>query len=370
MKVLFCGDIMPGGVLCYQDEYVSDDIKSLFLNSDLRVGTLECAIGDNIAFDSRKMALPFGKNIVYAPNDSLKRIKELNFNVVTLANNHIFDLGYEGLKNTISLLDEADIKHCGAGANLKEASKPCYVNIKDKTFAFIGCCFKDLPPYVVEAATDSKPGIFQTDINGIRRVIKEAKQNADYVTVLPHWGKEYSYMPPDRCLSIARVMIKAGADAIMGSHPHIINPIIQYKDKPVYFSMGNFMFPDFCIQVPRPIYYPNTKQEVDLLPTVKNYPKTVNGPTKVVWDKPSRIGFIPIVSFSDSIEVTDYLCKMSEHNILELMPESEAIDERIKIERIGKKYANCISWITRTFKYFFVTFFIRIKNKLMRIIKG
>lgn len=369
MKILFCGDIMPGGVISYQDEFVSDEVISHLSRADFRVGTLECALGNNIPFDTKKMALPYGKNIVYAPESSIKILQKLDFNVVSLANNHIFDLGYEGLKNTIKLLEGAGIKYCGAGDNIKEASKPCYVECDGKTIAFIGCCFYNLPPYVVEAATETTPGIFQTQKKEIINSIISVKQTCDFLIILPHWGKEYCYMPPDECLPLAKTMIDAGADAVMGSHTHIINPKILYKEKPIYFSMGNFLFPDFCLQVPRPIYYPKTKEEAYSLPIVLNYPKKIDVPTRVVWDTPSRIGYISTISFENRITISDIFCKLSENNVLEILRGEAEILEREKMMKFAELYAGRLRWEIRYFKKNIKEFLSRVLNKISRIFK-
>lgn len=133
--ILFCGDIMPGGVLPYQEGYISDAVQEYLDSFDFRIGTLEAAIGTDLAYDEIKMQ---GRaNIVYARNEDFYRIKEMGFNVVSLANNHVGDLGNEGLKNTIKLLREAGIQYCGAGMNIEETSKPAIIDCNGKTMAIL-----------------------------------------------------------------------------------------------------------------------------------------------------------------------------------------------------------------------------------------
>ena len=318
MIIAFCGDIMPGGVLPYQQEYASKAVRALLRSADYRVGTLECAIGDNLPFDENKMGPNGWKNIVYAREVDLQRVVDLNFNLVSLANNHIFDLGIEGLRNTIRLLREKGIKFCGAGENIEDALKPCYVDIDGLRYAFIGCCFKGLPPWYVEAADNKKPGIFLADEGSICNVLRKAKAQSDYVIVLPHWGTEYDYVPPRGCVKLAKVMIDAGADAIFGSHTHIMNPKLTYKGKPIYFSLGNFLFSDFCLQVPRPIYYPQTREEVYRLPVVINYPNFIEEPKRVVWSKSSRRGVITILQINERINATCWFTYLNEENVITL----------------------------------------------------
>ena len=99
MRIFIGGDIMPGGVLPYQETYIDEGLKAMLSQYDFRVGTLECAIGDGLPFDDEKIK---GRaNIIYARTEDLSRVKELGFDVVSLANNHVFDLGVEGLRNTM-----------------------------------------------------------------------------------------------------------------------------------------------------------------------------------------------------------------------------------------------------------------------------
>jgi Bacterial capsule synthesis protein PGA_cap. len=122
MKLLFCGDIMPGGVLPYQTEFVSPELREYLAGFDARIGTLEAAIGTDFPFDPVKVN--GRQNIVYAREEDFFRVKDLGFNVVSLANNHMMDLTEQGLSNTIKLIRENGIKSCGAGANVEEASRP------------------------------------------------------------------------------------------------------------------------------------------------------------------------------------------------------------------------------------------------------
>ena len=143
IKIVFVGDIFPGGVLVDQEKICDEKIMDVLMSADLRVATLESALGpgdtDGYSFDEEKMARPDWRNIIWAPDKCINRLKELHIDVVTIANNHIFDLGEKGLVNTIRLLDENGIKHCGAGFNKEDASKPAVVEVKGKKIAFWGC---------------------------------------------------------------------------------------------------------------------------------------------------------------------------------------------------------------------------------------
>lgn len=295
MTVLFCGDFVPGGILHYQDNCVDSHLLDYIGCIDFRICTLECAIGTNIPYDEAK------KNstnaIVYSTDDDFKRIKEFGFNIVSLANNHITDLGKEGLVNTIQLLDQNGILHFGAGLNIEDAKKPLVIIKDELTIAFIGCLFKGVAPTIFHAADINEYGVYQTDIETIVSDIKLAKETYDKVIIMPHWAQEYNYMPPPYCYDYAKRMIDAGADAIIGSHPHIVNPHLKYKGKDIYFSLGNYLFPDICMEVPRPMYYPKEYQEISELPRVWAYPTRINQPSVAVWPKRSRVGMTVELSF-------------------------------------------------------------------------
>lgn len=289
MNLFFCGDIMPGGVLPYQDNYISAELKSFMNNFDFRIGTLESAIGTNLPHDPVKIA--GRQNIVYARNEDFFRVKEMGFDVVSLANNHVWDLGEEGLKNTISILQKNGIKYCGAGMNIEEASRPAVIEKGGLSVAILAYCMCG-NKYLgyVELAGENKAGINPLDIERVVKDIKQAKQKYDKVIVMPHWGREYRYEPLPECVAMAKQMIGAGADAVLGSHTHQVQPFLELKGKPVCFSMGNFLFPDFYMYPPRPIWYPELCEDLSKIKNVVGYPFPIEEPIRQVWNPISRYG--------------------------------------------------------------------------------
>ena len=298
MKILFLGDIMPGGVFHYQDKIVSDDVERYLMSYDLRVACLESAIGDSLEYDPEKMN---GKmNIIYCKDNDFRRILELNINVVTLANNHVFDLGVEGFKNTRRLLEKYNIKYCGAGLNIKEASEPAVINIGGKTIAFIAFCQYGTPFIgYVPIATEENYGINPLDINKVEEQIFEAKKKFDFVIILPHWGREYQIYPNKLEKRLAYRMIKAGADAIIGGHTHRVQPAVLYRKRPIFYSLGNFAFPDFFMAPPRPMYYPESEKELNDAKISYDYPNIVDSITKRVWLESSRYGMMASVKIEN-----------------------------------------------------------------------
>lgn len=304
MRILFCGDIMPGGVLPYQREYISDDLKKYLDSFGLRIGTLEAAIGTDLPYDQTKTD---GRmNIVYARNEDFFRIKEMGFDVVSLANNHVFDLGEEGLKNTIDILKKNNIKYCGAGLNIEEASAPAIIEKDGVRIALLAyCMYGNQYLGYVELAGDNKAGVNPLDIEKVEADIKKYKQQCDYVVVMPHWGREYQYLPMVECKIMAQRMVDVGADAVIASHAHNIQPEIKYKGKSIFFCLSNFLFPDFLMHPPRPIWYPSDDVNIDYIKREVGYPSNIKDPIVSVWTERSRVGMLVDATFKDG----KVLCK-------------------------------------------------------------
>ncbi len=319
IKIAFVGDIFPGGVLVNQERICDDKVMDVLMSADLRVGTLECALGpgetDGYSFDEEKMKRPDWRNIIWAPEECAKRLKELHIDVVTLANNHIFDLGEKGLKNTIRLLDELGIMHCGAGANYDEASRPAVVTLKGKRIAFLG--YMTYSWRAPHPPTDSRGGINQLYIDCVEKSIIRCKNLFDYVFVMPHWGVEHSFFPTLQDRRFAFRIVNAGATGVVGSHTHSVQPSIMFKNKPICFSLGNFLFPDYYIASNRPVCYPS-EDELASIPSVLGYPKFPNQVLKSVWKPDNRIGAISMVTIGKSVNNTMVITKLSDDCIINL----------------------------------------------------
>lgn len=166
---------------------------------------------------------------------------EMGIDIVTLANNHTLDFGTDALLDTIDTLDNAKIKHVGAGKNLEEAKLTKSFEINDKKIAFLGAS-RVIPVYEWNAMKE-QPGLFTTyDPTLLLEEIKIAKNNNDIVVVYVHWGIERAQYPKDYQRNLGKQYIDAGADIIIGSHPHVLQGIEYYKGKPIVYSLGNFIF--------------------------------------------------------------------------------------------------------------------------------
>lgn len=166
----------------------------------------------------------------------------MGVDLVTLANNHIYDFGPEGLTDTLATLDGAGIAHVGAGENLAEASEPYYTEIQGKTIGFVDACCAEKIRYTPEATEDSSGVLLCYETDKFVAAIQEAKANADYVIALVHWGTDYVYEASEEQRSTAQEYIDAGADVVIGAHSHCLQGIEYYNGKPIFYSLGSCWF--------------------------------------------------------------------------------------------------------------------------------
>ena len=317
MRIAAVGDIMPGGVWCGKEgRFVSDEILEELQKADIRVGTLETAIGDAPNFYDEKMSR--SADVIYAKDTDLKRLKTLDINVVSLANNHFFDLGPEGGAHAIGLLDSLGIKHCGAGSNLDEASKPVVFEKDGKTLAFLAFCdWRNETVGWCPFATEDKPGVNPMYDDYVVNEIAKYKQLYDYVAVIPHWGKEHTFVTTRHVYRLAKKMINAGADMIFGGHTHRIQPVVKRRNSVIAYSMGNFFFPDRLIIKPRSTYYPEQLMDISTLPVTDRYP-FVEETTLKIWKPLARLGMVVVASLDEhKITVRSYYVRLGNDNVLQ-----------------------------------------------------
>jgi poly-gamma-glutamate capsule biosynthesis protein CapA/YwtB (metallophosphatase superfamily) len=167
-------------------------------------------------------------------------MKDAGISIVNLANNHIFDVGDVGLSDTLNHLKDAGIAYIGAGKNFEDArlGKLLELNgIKLSFLSYTNVCNKGFVSVAAEY-----PGVLPLDPHLILADIKVARQKADFVFVSLHWGSEDQPNVHPRQIEIAHLLIDAGADGIIGHHPHVPHGIEIYKKRPILYSLGNFIF--------------------------------------------------------------------------------------------------------------------------------
>lgn len=168
-------------------------------------------------------------------------LSDLSVDIVTLANNHMLDFGRSPLTETLHTLDQAGIAHVGAGENLEEAKALKTFEINGKTVGFLGA--SRVIPVASWNASSGSSGVFTTyDASALVEEIEKAEESCDFTVVYVHWGIEKNNQPEEYQKTLARQYIDAGADAVIGAHPHVLQGIEYYQGKPIFYSLGNFIF--------------------------------------------------------------------------------------------------------------------------------
>lgn len=170
---------------------------------------------------------------------AIEGLKEAGFTIVSEANNHAYDWGPAALADTLDRLHAADIRTVGAGKNVREAHYPTIVDLSGLRVAFLA--YVNVEPQDAAAEID-RPGVAWLDADQVLTDIRFARNLSDLVVVCPHWGVEYAVAPAREQESLARKMIDAGADMVVGSHPHVVQSISRYRGCWIAYSLGNFIF--------------------------------------------------------------------------------------------------------------------------------
>ena len=257
MKILIAGDFCPQkrvAAIFKQADFqtVLGTIRDFTTDANYSIVNFECPVtkGDE------KPILKQGRNL-QCSEKGIDAVKWVGFDCVTLANNHFLDYGKEGVKNTLKACKKYGIDTVGGGLNLQEASRVLYKEIDEKTLAIINCCEHEF-----SIATENTAG--SNPLNPIQQyyAIKEARSKADYVLVIVHGGHEHYQLPSPRMQDSYRFFIDAGADAVVNHHQHCYSGYEIYKNKPIFYGLGNFCFDKGIIK--RSIWYEGYMVELDL----------------------------------------------------------------------------------------------------------
>jgi poly-gamma-glutamate capsule biosynthesis protein CapA/YwtB (metallophosphatase superfamily) len=238
LTLLFVGDVMlsrgVGARMASKGDWtfpflrIADTLRA----ADLTFGNLECPVSD----------VGRNRHHLYSFRADPKAIDGLTFagfDVMSVANNHLYDWGPKALVDTLKRLREAGIKPVGAGAEDREAHYPTLVEVEGVKLAFLA--YVDVDPKVA-AAGPQKPGVAWLDPERVLADIRFARPLADVVIVSLHWGIEYMTRPEPEQVELAHQMIDAGADLVVGGHPHVVQPLEEYQGRWIAYSLGNFVF--------------------------------------------------------------------------------------------------------------------------------
>lgn len=241
VELVFSGDILLSSYVLNNYEtsgisgVLSEELLGEMQNADLTM------VNEEFPFSTRGTQAQ-DKQFTFRIDPSyVKLFQEMGIDVVTVANNHALDYGTEALSDTFQTLDEAGIAYVGAGDSKERAAQPYVTELGGKTFGFLAA--SRVIPEVSWNIENQQPGMLCTyDSTQLCEAIRKAKENCDYVVVYVHWGIERENTPQDYQRQLGKAYIDAGADMVIGSHPHVLQGIEYYNGKPIVYSLGNYIF--------------------------------------------------------------------------------------------------------------------------------
>lgn len=248
--IAFTGDILLADNLyaSYAEQgvlgFLSETVYHQLMNTDLTF------INEEFPFSNRGTPEP-GKEYTYCvPPERVRIFNDLDIDVISISNNHILDYGQDALVDTFDVLDNAGLDYIGAGPTLDRAKQLITKTVNGKTIGFLAAS-RVVPSeaWYARNASDThpaRPGVFTTyDDTALCEEIIKAKQVCDFVVVYVHWGIERQETAAEYQRTMARHFVDAGADLVVGSHPHVMQGVEFYKDTPIVYSLGNFLFSNY-----------------------------------------------------------------------------------------------------------------------------
>lgn len=239
VRLAFVGDVMladgPGRVIASGRDPFAHVAERLRL-ADVRIGNLECVI----ARSGRALDKPW----TFRAHPRVLPVLQRHLDAVSIANNHVGDFGREAFTEMLGHLDASGIPRVGGGRNLAEAHRPLVIEKHGLRIALLA--YDEFFPRSFEAGPD-RPGSAWSDDEQVADDIRRARSEhrADLVIPFMHWGSEGEPVANARQRQLARLMIDAGADAVVGAHPHVVQDAEVHRGKPIVYSLGNFVFDGF-----------------------------------------------------------------------------------------------------------------------------
>lgn len=241
VHIVFVGDIMlDRGVRTSVTKNLGGDYNALFRNTgylkdaDIAFGNLE----GPAATGGYKAGSRFSFRMDPA---GLVAMRTAGFDVVSFANNHVGDYARAAFTETLQNLQKNNILFAGAGMNREEATTPAIIDVRGMKIGFLAAT--DVGPDWLRA-TDTSPGILIASDPNLSSIVATAKAQVDVLVMSFHWGNEYSPANAHQ-ETLAHAAIDAGADIVVGHHPHVMEKVSYYKDKPIFYSLGNFIFDQY-----------------------------------------------------------------------------------------------------------------------------
>lgn len=220
--------------------YPWGDTLPILESADLRICNLECVLSDvGIPWSATPKVFHFRSD-----EKNIQVLKAAKIDIVSLANNHILDYEYDALHHMLKVLGQGGISYGGAGQNLAEASKPVIKKVASQTIGFLA--FTDNEPGW--EAKENKSGVFYLPTRlSDRRVqtfldqVTKVRETVDFLIISAHWGGNWGYHPPQEHRNLAYALIDSGADLIFGHSAHVFRGIEIYQNRPILYSVGDFI---------------------------------------------------------------------------------------------------------------------------------
>lgn len=246
ISLSFAGDISFANDYLPAQNYNTKGIDGAF-GKDLQKTMKEADIfmlNNEFAYTTRGTPVPKGYNFRAEPS-KVNRLEEMGVDIVSIANNHAYDFGEDGFLDTIDTLNKANMPYVGGGANLEDAkSHIVYFIVNGMKIGYIAASQVERDePIFTKAATEDSAGVvrcFEPEL--VNDMIRDAKENCDFVIVYPHWGTEKVQKFEKDQQALAHSFIDAGADAVIGGHTHRLQGFEFYKGVPIFYSLSNFSF--------------------------------------------------------------------------------------------------------------------------------
>jgi poly-gamma-glutamate capsule biosynthesis protein CapA/YwtB (metallophosphatase superfamily) len=238
VSVVITGDIMLGRsvnaeILSTSDRFPFNYTADYLRGFDITVGNLECVLS------ALGQPVPNKDYTFRGDPKSFERLGAAGFSVVSLANNHSGDYGKAAYADMLAQLPAHGVAPLGGGMTLAKAHEPVIKTVRSTTIGFLAYC--EIGPMSF-AATATSPGHAWLDTTLMQSDIAAVRAHVDFLVVFMHWGVEYQSARSGHQQAVARAAIEAGADFVVGSHPHVIQPSETYGGKPIVYSLGNFVF--------------------------------------------------------------------------------------------------------------------------------
>ena len=239
--LLFAGDVLIQAEV--EKRYGAEGITGIVSKEVLAAMTEADIMMVNNEFQFSTRGEPMeDKQYTFQTNpEYVQVLLDLGVDIVSLANNHTLDFGKEALIDTMDTLDHAGILHAGAGEDKERAEELQIIEVDGRKFGFLAAT--RVIPVSGWNIEYGQPGLFATyDPTNLAKKIAEAKEQCDFLTVYVHWGIERVEYPKAYERALATTYFDAGADLVLGSHPHVLQGIEFIGEKPVFYSLGNYIF--------------------------------------------------------------------------------------------------------------------------------